>query len=89
MAQLLTLIKALVNCLPTKDIKLANKFIEQRKFDDLLELVISDIYKVEHNNPTNPKKELLDINLDKLIELEDAIRRYIDAIYIPDLNYEY
>lgn len=39
-------IKEKMSCLPQKDIKYATKFIDNRDFDSLLELIDSDIKKI-------------------------------------------
>lgn len=39
-----------VNCLPNKDIGIAEKLIFKRDFEGLIELIDSDIFKAERDN---------------------------------------
>jgi hypothetical protein len=85
--------KVLSKELPEKDSNLAEKFINNREFNKLLEIVVSDIYLVQHNAMAEtPKEKFLSIDLDKLIELELLIREYlseIDSSYDSDNNIIY
>lgn len=49
-------IKELVQYLPEKDIKFANKFIDKRDFESLSDLVKSDIYKIERDINSIPEE---------------------------------
>lgn len=74
-------IKGLLQYLPQKDIKYANKFISTRDYDSLQSLVGSAIYKIEKNLLSNsPKEEYLSINIEKLNELKAEIDSYIILI---------
>lgn len=77
-------IKRLSKFLPSNDIKFANKYIESREFDKLLEIVDSDIDLVHQNSISdNPKEKYNNIDLDKLVELSDTINYYLDLIEFP------
>lgn len=87
MEKLLDKIKRLSRNLPKNDIKYADKYIESREFDKLLEIVESDIYLVQNSDPENPKYN--NVDFDKLIELADSLDSYI-AFTLPDNpDYEY
>lgn len=85
MEQPLNKIRVLVKELPEKDSRLAEKFVEERQFDKLLDLVNSDIYLVRQNSRSdNSKPKFADINLKKLMELKECIEEYISFIYLPE-----
>lgn len=71
-------IKVLIDSLPKKDIPLGYKFLSERNFESLKELVDSAIYKIEKNLKTdNPKEEYLKINLDNLDVLKAEVDLYL------------
>lgn len=71
--------------LPKKDAVLAEKFIEDREFEKLLEIVESDIYMVQQNELlAQPKEKFSNINLDKLVQLKGAIDEYMSYLVVPD-----
>lgn len=66
--------------LPEKDIKFAEKFIKERNFEALQELVISDIQKIEKKcNPTSLEPEDLKMEeaLDALCKLRNEVESYL------------
>lgn len=76
--------KALIGSLPEKDIPLGHKFLGERNFESLKELVDSAIYKVKKSLKTdNPKEEYLKINLEDLVELKSEVDLYL-AMLEPD-----
>lgn len=78
MEQPLDKIKRLSKSLPGDDIKLADKFIANREFDKLLEIVESDIYLVQQNNMLDqPKEKYTNVDLETLLELRDIVEEYI------------
>lgn len=90
MAQSLDIIRKLSRELPKKDADLARKFIEQREFEKLLEIVESDIYLVQQNELLEvPKEKFKGINLEKLIELRGALEEYMSFLEVPDNSEEY
>lgn len=73
----LEVIKQLILHLPDKDIKVANKLIEQKDFLSLRELVDSAEAKVRRNLVrVNPKEEYLHIDIQKLRELQYRVQEY-------------
>lgn len=69
--------------LPEKDIKFAEKFIKERNFEALQELVISDIQKIEKKcNPTSLEPEDLKIEeaLDALCKLRNEVESYLSLL---------
>lgn len=77
-------IQALMNSLPSKDISLGYKFLSERDFESLKELVDSAIYKVRKNLKTdNPKEEYLKVNLEDISKLKSEVDLYL-AILEPN-----
>lgn len=77
--------KALMYALPERDIPLGHKFLNERNFDSLKELVDSAIYKVRRNlKSDNPKEEYLKVNLEDLSKLKSEVDIYYDQWEIPE-----
>lgn len=72
MKSLLERIKDLIKFLPKNDIKYAESFLSKREFDNLIDIIDSDIYLIE--NDTQDK--YLDINLEELYKLEELVEEY-------------
>lgn len=77
-------ITQLIHHLPDKDFKLAEKFLKDRNFKGILELVTSDIYKIE--------KQSIDANeappyIKELEDLKTELIEYISYFDIPDDYY--
>lgn len=66
LTNMLEKIKKLVGFLPPKDEELAHSFIQRRKFEELQEIVLSNIIKLERK-----KEELSGKELDRLTSLQD------------------
>ena len=69
--------------LPEKDIKFAEKFIKERNFEALQELVISDIQKIEKKcNPISLEPEDLKMEeaLDALCKLRHEVESYLSLL---------
>lgn len=69
--------------LPEKDIKFAEKFIKERNFEALQELVISDIQKIEKKcNPTSlePEDLKMEESLDTLCKLRNEVESYLSLL---------
>ena len=69
--------------LPEKDIKFAEKFIKERDFEALQELVVSDIQKIEKKcNPTSLEPEDLKMEeaLDALCKLRNEVESYLSLL---------
>ena len=77
--------KALMCSLPERDIPLGHKFLNERNFDSLKELVDSAIYKVKRSlKSDNPKEEYLKVNLEDLSRLKSEVDMYIVQWEIPE-----
>ena len=77
--------KALMCSLPERDIPLGHKFLNERHFDSLKELVDSAIYKVKKSlKSDNPKEEYLKVNLEDLNRLKSEVDMYIVQWEIPE-----
>ena len=77
--------KALMCSLPERDIPLGHKFLKERDFDSLKELVDSAIYKVKKNlKSDNPKEEYRKVNLEDLNMLKSEVDMYIIQLEIPE-----
>lgn len=67
--------------LPLRDVELAQEFIKKRDFTSLKELVSSAIIIVKRNLRTeNPKPEYLELDLDKMQQLESEIDFYLEQM---------
>ena len=78
----LEFIKANIKHLPIKDKELANKFINNREFHQLQELVDSALYKISKNlNSENPKEGYKILDIDAIEELSVKIDEYIIKVY--------
>ena len=77
--------KALMCSLPERDIPLGHKFLNERNFDSLKELVDSAIYKVKRSlKSDNPKEEYLKVNFEDLNRLKSEVDMYIVQWEIPE-----
>ena len=77
--------KALMCSLPERDIPLGHKFLKERDFDSLKELVDSAIYRVRRSlKSDNPKEEYLKVNLEDLNRLKSEVDMYIIQWGIPE-----
>lgn len=82
MSKTLKNIKKFINYLPSKDVQVGFKFLEQRDFDKLKELVDSALIRTKRNLKTdNPKQEYLNVDLDSL----NILKAEVD-IYVFQLN---
>lgn len=80
-------IRALIPSLPEKDAKIADKLLSERKFDDLLEIVNSDIYLVrEEQSKETPKEKYANIDLESLLNLRFELTDYMSYLILPDDN---
>lgn len=79
--------KALMYSLPERDIPLGHKFLNERNFDSLKELVDSAMYKMRRSlQSDNPKEEYLKVNLEDLSKLKSEVDIYYDQWEIPESN---
>ena len=77
-------IESLITVLPEKDHNIANCFLKNRKFEELNEIIDSDIYKAEKEKKQidEDSKEyiVLESNLDAMTQMKNLVDEYIDQI---------
>ncbi len=66
-------IRELIKILPNKDYKICEKYLEERKFQSILEIVRSDMYK-----------DMPDENITKMFELESELGTYVAGLEVSD-----
>lgn len=81
-------IESLISFLPGKDAHLAKKFLENRNFESILELVESDLYKAEKAK-TRGQKEIPDDYTTALTELRGELLSYMSLLEVPDNSEDY
>jgi hypothetical protein len=79
MKNLLQQIEKLINSLPNKDRNKAKDFINKRKFEDLYNLVTSDIYKVEKDS-IKEVRQYPEANSDNMYFLRALVLDYLDNL---------
>lgn len=85
MSKTLKNIKKFINYLPSKDVQVGFKFLEQRDFDKLKELVDSALIRTKRNLKTdNPKQEYLNVDLDSLNILKAEVDIYVFQLNLPE-----
>ena len=68
----------LIHYLPEKDIKFAKKFLKERQFEYLKEIVDSDIYKVlKDRKKEESNQKYTNIDLDSLYSLQSELSAYL------------
>ena len=68
--------------LPGKDFKIGSKFLSERKFEELLELVESCIKQYKRSSIYREKYP--DFNMEKMMEFRSLIQEYCRFLYIED-----
>ena len=87
MSKTLKNIKKFINYLPSKDVQIGFKFLEQRDFDKLKELVDSALIRTKRNLKTdNPKQEYLNVNLDSLNILKAEVDIYVFQLNLSEIK---
>lgn len=87
MSKTLKNIKKFINYLPSKDVQIGFKFLEQRDFDKLKELVDSALIRIKRNLRTdNPKQEYLNVDLDSLNILKAEVDIYVFQLNLPEIE---
>lgn len=82
---ILTDIERLIYALPTKDIELANKFIRERNFEFLQDLVNSAVYKVKRAKTIGDvSSPLMAVDIDNLLSLKSTVDIYCMRLGIYD-----
>lgn len=81
---LLYVIKELIPKLPGKDAELCAKFLQERRFEDIYEIVKSDIYLTTQDALKEvPSEKYLNANIEELIKLKQALEEYTNLLQIP------
>lgn len=81
--------KELMPSLPERDIPLGYKFLEDKDFESLTDLVDSAIYKVRKNlKSETPREEYIKVNLDELNKLKSEVDMYCAQLVVPDNSYD-
>lgn len=76
--------RKLINQLPKSDIPLGERFINERQFESLQELVDSAIFRVNKNvREDNPKEEYLKVDLWELKKLKAEVDVYVEQLQLP------
>ncbi len=76
--------RKLINNLPESDIPLGERFISERQFESLQELVDSAIFRVNKNvRGDNPKEEYLKVDLWELKKLKAEVDVYAEQLQLP------
>ena len=75
--------RKLINNLPESDIPLGERFISERQFESLQELVDSAIFRVNKNvRGDNPKEEYLKVDLWELKKLKAEVDVYVEQLQL-------
>lgn len=77
-------IEELIPVLPGRDFELAKKFLKERNFESILELVESDLYKSMAHEDNTP-----DEYVSNLTELKGELTTYMSYLDVPDNSDEY
>ena len=78
-------IKNLIKYLPSKDIRIGEKFYHNRDFKSLQELIDSAIYKIEKNNEKEtPNPQLLNLDMESLVLLKTEVDNIVIQLSIED-----
>ena len=82
-------IEALVPSLPEKDIPLGYKFLKNRDFESLTDLVDSAIFKTKKNLKSEaPREEYIKVNLNELNKLKSEVDIYCALLVVLDSSYD-
>ena len=75
--------RKLINNLPESDIPLGERFISERQFESLQELVDSAIFRVNKNvRGDNPKEEYLKVDLWQLKKSKAEVDVYVEQLQL-------
>lgn len=81
------MIKELIPILPGKDAALAQKFLDNRNFQGILELVESDLYKL--NKKKKEEDDFPNELESQLTELRGELIIYMSYLDVPDNSDDY
>ena len=77
-------IRKLINTLPKSDIALGERFISERQFESLQELVDSAIFRINKSvRGPNLKEEYLEVDLWELKKLKAEVDVYVEQLQLP------
>lgn len=83
-------IRSLINQLPESDIPLGERFISERQFESLQELVDSAIFRVNKSvRSDTPKEEYTKVDLWELKKLKAEVDVYVEQLLLPKEEEEY
>ena len=84
-------IESFITILPDKDQNIAKCFLKNRKFEELKEIIDSDIYKAEKEkkqiDETSKEYVVLESNLDAMTQMKNLVDEYINQINFGDTDY--
>ena len=86
MSQPLYTIQRLIKELPGKDSEICEKYLKDRNFESIREIVESDLYKARKS--TDIEDSDTNKYIDSLMELECALDEYISYTEVSDDLYE-
>ncbi len=83
-------VEELISVLPKKDAQIAKKYLDNRDFQSVLEIVESDLYKAEKIR-LNKLEEVPDDYISSLTELRGELLTYMSYLNISEdsNNYDY
>lgn len=85
----LQLINNLIKELPEKDIKFGEKFLLNRDFESLKDLIDSAIIRINRSlNSKTPREEYININMEELLKLKSEVDTYKSMLDLPDQEEE-
>lgn len=83
-------IESFITILPEKDQNIAKCFLKNRKFEELKEIIDSDIYKAEKEkkqiDETSKEYVVLESNLDAMTQMKNLVDDYINQINFGDTD---
>ena len=83
-------IESFITILPVKDQNIAKCFLKNRKFEELKEIIDSDIYKAEKEkkqiDETSKEYVVLESNLDAMTQMKNLVDDYINQINFGDID---
>lgn len=83
-------IRTLINQLPKSDVPLGERFISERDFESLQELIDSAIVRINRNvKGPNPKEEYTKVDLWELKKLKAEVDVYVEQLQLPNEEEEY
>lgn len=82
--------RALINHLPESDVPLGERFISERDFESLQELVDSAIFRINKSvRSDTPKEEYAKVDLWELKKLKAEVDVYVEQLQLPGEEEEY